>query len=390
MKVSFIQKMKTGLALLLLSTVMNTANAGALANDLQSLLVDAQAVDTQLVGMTLTEATMCSDLNSVNSSMSGLINNIEAINAGLSAPLSVDVDSLQALDDLSAVVVSMAANSTDLSIDLTALNTTADMLAISNSMSAMLRLASDIGTMADRILEMADKILVMADNIGLMADRIIVTQQIQSQNLAITQSFILATQQNSILLVSVTDTATYNADFNAQTLTGNFLSFDIAATALTVFNMAREWSSIATDIDSLKAQVEATHLAIATASESNTMYVDAGSYAALADMSIMLSSVAIATQGLALATEVLSPITSDSRLSPSMDSILQLSADIGVMADRISEMADLILAMADNIGLTADQIIATQQLQSANYATTLGSVEATQSVAITVIAVNSL
>ena len=60
------------------------------------------------------------------------------------------------------------------------------------------------------------------------------------------------------------------------------------------------------------------------------------------------------------------------------------------MADRILEMGDLILAMADNIGLTADQIIATQQLQNANYGATLASVEAIQSIAVSVISVQNL
>ena len=45
--------------------------------------------------------------------------------------------------------------------------------------------------MADRILEMADRILVMSDNIGLMADRILITQQIQNDNVVLTQQNIL-------------------------------------------------------------------------------------------------------------------------------------------------------------------------------------------------------
>lgn len=264
------------------------------------------------------------------------------------------------------------------------------MLSISSGISAMLRLSSDIGIMADRILEMSDKILVMADNIGVMADRIIITQQLQSENLALTQATILATQNNSIALVSVSNTSAYNADFNSQTLTGNILAGDITATFLTTFNMASQWSAIATDVDSLKAQIEATHQVITTASTTNTMYIDVDNYTALADMNIMLNSIAIAAEGLALATEGMSPLTGDVTLNDSMGSILQLSTDIGIMADRILEMADLILAMADNIGMTADQIIATQQLQSSNYAATLASVEATQGIAITIIAVNSL
>jgi len=396
MKHSIMQKVKAYLSLLLLSALTNTAFANnpastsPLASDLQSLLSETEAVNTQLAGITLTENNMCSELLSAHQSVEALINSIETINANLTTPVSVDNDSMQALDDISAVIVTMAANSTALSSDLTALGGTTDMLAISDGLSAMLRLSDDIGTMANRILEMADKILLMADNIGAMADRIILTQQIQSENLALTQASILATQQNSLTLVSVIDTSTYTADFNAQTWTGNLLAADMSTTWLTQFNMAREWASLATDVESLLAQVKATHEVISAAAATNTLYLDVDSYTALTDMSIMVNTMSVAMEGLALATESLSYTTGDVTLSDSMSSILQLSTDIGVMANRILEMADLILAMADNIGLTADQIIVTQQLQSTNYAATLASVETTQQIAISIIAINSL
>lgn len=386
---NFIKQKIVILGVICITTFGGTASA-ALNTELQSVLIEAQSVNTQISAITLNADNMCSELKQAHDSANTLITQIENVTAGINAAFSVDVESLQSLDDISNVFVNMSSASTALSLNITALNSTTDMLRISNAMSSMLRLSDDIGTMADRILEMSNKILLMADNIGLMADRIITTQQIQSANLALTQSSILATQQNLLALVSVVNSSDYNSEFESQTLTGNLLSFDIAATALTIFNMSREWSSIASDVDALKLQIETSHAAIKTASEANTVYIDIDSYAQLADMSIMVNSVAIATQGLALVTQGLSPITSDAKLTDSMASVLQLSADIGVMADRILEMADLILAMSDNIGLTADQIIATQQLQSANYVTTLASVEATQSIAISIIAVNSL
>ena len=390
MNKSILQKANLLFCLVMLSLFASSINASALSTDLQNLLLEAKAVNTQINGTTLTSENLCSELLSINKASNTLIDNIESVTAGLNTPLSIDVDSLQAIDDLSVEFKSMASNSTALSLNLSAINSVTEMLAISNGLSAMLRLADDIGTMADRILEMSDKILLMADNIGLMADRIITTQQIQSDNLVLTQSSILATQTNAIALVSVVDSSVYNNDFESQTATGNLLSIDIAATLLTQLNMAWQWANIASDIDSLKVQIETTHAAIKNVSLNNTIYADAESFAALADMSIMVSSIAIATQGLAIATEALSYTTSDSRLEPSMESILKLSADIGVMAGRILEMGDLILAMADNIGLTADQIVAAQVIQNTNYAATLASVEATQSTAITIIAINSL
>jgi hypothetical protein len=64
--------------------------------------------------------------------------------------------------------------------------------------------------------------------------------------------------------------------------------------------------------------------------------------------------------------------------SAGLNSILQLSQDIGSMADRILEMADRILIMADNIGLMADRIITTQMIQNQNIALTQSSILLTQ------------
>ena len=57
-----------------------------------------------------------------------------------------------------------------------------------NSQNSMLRLSDDIGAMADRINQMADKINVMAD-------KIVKTQEIQSQNLKVTEENILKAQK---------------------------------------------------------------------------------------------------------------------------------------------------------------------------------------------------
>ncbi len=64
--------------------------------------------------------------------------------------------------------------------------------------------------------------------------------------------------------------------------------------------------------------------------------------------------------------------------SAGLNAILQLSQDIGAMADRILEMADRILIMADNIGLMADRIITTQVIQNQNIALTQSSILLTQ------------
>jgi len=62
--------------------------------------------------------------------------------------------------------------------------------------NAMLRLSDDIGKMADRIGEMADRIVATEIQIGIMADRILETQRLQNQNVALTQANLLKAQEN--------------------------------------------------------------------------------------------------------------------------------------------------------------------------------------------------
>ncbi|QOR60963.1 hypothetical protein ACM66Z_05750 [Sulfurovum sp. ST-21] len=62
--------------------------------------------------------------------------------------------------------------------------------------NAMLRLSDDIGKMADRIGEMADRIVATELQIGIMADRILETQKLQNENIALTQANILKAQEN--------------------------------------------------------------------------------------------------------------------------------------------------------------------------------------------------
>jgi len=109
---------------------------------------------------------------------------------------------------LSEVIASSSALSDSTTLSKGVLKNSEDLLALSESLlsagevaniayvEAMLKLSDDILEMADKIGEMADRILVIADDIGDMADRILVTQEIQSENLALTQSNILEAQKN--------------------------------------------------------------------------------------------------------------------------------------------------------------------------------------------------
>ena len=163
------------IGLVVLPLMTTTAHA-ALATDLQSLATQASSINTQMSVMSLNADNSCSELSSVIASVESFTASIESVSANLTAPLSMDVDSLNALDSLSVSSAGIAAFLPLFSTDITAISTVIDQADIQASLDAMLKLSDDIGVMADRILEMADLILAMADNIGLAADQIIATQ----------------------------------------------------------------------------------------------------------------------------------------------------------------------------------------------------------------------
>ena len=121
----------------------------------------------------------------------------------------------------------------------------------------------------------------------------------------------------------------------------------------------------------------------------STMSTSAASLTNLVDISVMLSSLQTAVDGYAIAISGLRAITSTPTLLSSMSSTLQLSADIGVMANRILEMANQLLAMADNIGAQADQIVLTQHAVNDFIALTQARVLAIQELSISLIALRS-
>ena len=120
------------------------------------------------------------------------------------------------------------------------------------------------------------------------------------------------------------------------------------------------------------------------------MDVSATTLIELGNLALMLESLATAVDGYVIAIGGLAAITSDPTLYDSMKSMLTLSADIGVMANRILEMGDQILVMSDNIGLQADQILATQAAMNVNVATTQAAILGAQDFAIGLIAARDL
>jgi hypothetical protein len=362
----------------------------SLATDLQGLNTQAVALKNTLTAIQLSASSVCGPLVQANQQARSLVNSITVFDASLAAPLHLDADTLTALDQLSTTGLGIANEALRLSTDLNALSSTAQALTIKDGIVSMLQLSDDIGSMADRIGEMSDKILVMSDNIGTMADRIIQTQQLQNQNVALTTQSILQTQTNALALVSVIEDSSYNVSFTSVIDNGNLLAARMAAVVLNPLTMKDQLASVALDVRNFLGQVQTVHDTVARDAAHNTMYVSATAMVQLANMPLMLKSLGTAVDGYVIAIDGLKATTSDPNLSASLKSMLQLSADIGLMSNRILEMADQILVMADNIGLQADQILATQQAMNVNVATVQTSILGAQTFSVSTIAARGL
>ena len=387
-----IRNLAAPLLMLMVLLFSHTASAAkaSLLTDLQDLNSQASALKTELAGINLSADSVCGPLVNANQSARDLVNSISSINDSLAAPLSVDDDVLTSLDDLFVSGLGIANEALRLSVDLNALSTTAQAITLKDGIVAMLQLSNDIGTMADRIGEMADNVLVMSDNIGLMVDRILLTQELQNQNVALTMDSILQTQTNALTLVSVVEDATYDLSFATLITEGSLLASRMQTVVLAPRTMDDQLAAIATDVRNFLNDVSLTNDAISADAAANTMVISADAMMQLGNMSLMLTSLATAIDGYVVAVSGLEAYTSDPNLTDSLQSMLQLSADIGVMANRILEMADLILVMADNIGLQADQILLTQQAMNINIATTQAAILAAQEMSIGLIVARSL
>jgi hypothetical protein len=358
--------------------------------DLQALVAEAGSLHSQLAATELSADAICAPLVSADQTARAMVESMESVLNGLSAPITIDDGLLTALEDLSIATVQIADEDVRLATALGLLAPSLDALSIKDGLTAMLQLSDDIGTMADRIGEMADKILVMADNIGIMADRILLTQEIQSQNLALTQASLLQSQTNMLSLVSVVETASYDLDIQSLIVQGELLAAELAATVFSPLTIKYQLAAAAADVQDFLAQVKAMEETVRLASTTQTMSVDASTLTGLVNLSIMATSLSTVLDGYNLAISSMESLISSRNLDASLASMLAMSADIGMLADSILEMADLILVMADNIGLVADQIIVSQDLQSGYLAITQASILATQEMAVGLIVARSL
>ncbi len=364
------------------------AQAG-LATDLQALNTQALALKSYMTSTDPAASDACARLVEADRMARTIIDGIAAVDQGLTAGIQLDSSTLDELDALSGNNLGLANEALGLSA-LYTLWTTADAFTIKDGITAMLQLSDDIGTMADRIGEMADKILVMSDNIRIMADRILVTQQLQSQNLEVTTNTLLATQTNALQLVAVIEDSSYNASFDSLIANGGLLAARMSAVVFNPLTLDQQLAAVATDVRTFLDQIKAVNGTIETDGANMTLVQTADALTKLTSTAAMLNGLSTALDGYVIALGGVQAVTSSTRLKPSLKSMLQLSADIGSMANRILEMADQILAMADNIGMQADQILATQAAMNGSVATTQSSILGAQTAVVGIIVARNL
>lgn len=361
-----------------------------LTTDIQALVAQGNDVNIQLSAMSLSLDTSCADLGAAIASVESFNASIDSVSSGLTAPLTLDDDSLTALGDLSIVSAGIASVLPVLSGDISSMSTSSDLADIDASLTAMLALSDDIGTMAGRILEMADNILVMADNIGLMADRIILTQEIQSTNLALAQAFILSTQENMILLSVTVDTSGYNLPVSDLVNTGDALSLDMNNTTLTETNMNIELADLETRVNDYLNSTLLVSKFIDNDSLFASSNINGDTLTMLGDLSIINASLADSINRFSVTIDAIASTTDVAVLNDSVYSMLRLAADISLMGNRIVEMGDNIIIMADNIGLITVNIVDTQTIQQSNLDLTQTNLTTAQINIVTVISAFAL
>ena len=391
-----ITTLRQGMATLFIAvatiTLLSAPARADVATDLQALNTQATALQSYLEGVQLNadSTPLCGPLVQADNMARDMVNSITAVDESLAAPLQLDADVLGGIEGLSNTTLSLANEALRLSVDLQSLSTAVDMITLKDALAAMLQLSTDIGSMADRIGEMADNILVMSDNIGLMADRILLTQELQNQNVELTINSILQTQTNTLALVSVVEDSSYDVDFARLISEGELLAARMSAVAFSPWTLDDQLAAVRDDVKVFLAELQSVQDALVNDSTMNTLDISYDALIQLGNLSLMLTSLAGAVDGYVIAIEGLQAFTSSATLADAMHSMLMMSADIGILSNTILQMADNILVMSDNIGMQADQIVLTQQTMNLNVATTQTAILGAQQMAIGMIAARNL
>lgn len=379
------KKFLTVAAVLVSSLIFVVPVQADFSTDLQGLVTQGTSLKSSLNEITVSSGAVCTRLGTLNGSIENYLNMVQGVYSQLSVPILLTDTDLTNLQDLSGIATSLAADSVRLSLELRTLEGVADIFEYRAALSAMLELSSDIGTMADRILEMADRILVMATNIGVMADRILATQQLQNANIALTQSSLLATQRNMVALSGSISTIGYNLSLGLLLNDTNLQISEMNGVTLTTSNVATQLGYFGAKTALLLTRTVALYTLVSKDSQNLSHYINGDTLSLISDLTAAQKAFALVLEQYAATINQIAPLTQTPVLSDATRSMLQLTADINTMSRRILEMNDKITVMADNIGLMAGRIVETQNLQQTNIELTQNSILTAQNLMLTTI-----
>ena len=167
-------------------------------------------------------------------------------------------------------------------------------------------------------------------------------------------------------------------DLNQLVLDGNNLVASMESVTLTSLTMATQLTSLENSVQTYLNSVGDLYKTVSASTDNTTMSLTNEMLVPLQTLGTITASLTQSLMALSGQMVVLAPATTLTTLDASLSSMLRLSDDIGVMADRILEMSDQILIMADNIGIMADRILATQVIQSDNLVVLVDASLATQ------------
>ncbi len=176
---------------------------------LDSLVAEGNLLVAKMTLIELNPWNMASELADTKADVNAYMLQVQQFQAILDVDLAqstmyINSDSLNSLVNLSIIMSSMGILMDSYGIMIEASKVVTAQGTLLDAMGSLLNLSADIGQMSNSILEMADQILLMSDNIGLEADQIILTQELQSGNIATTQVSILNAQTLALGIIAST------------------------------------------------------------------------------------------------------------------------------------------------------------------------------------------
>lgn len=169
------------------------------------------------------------------------------------------------------------------------------------------------------------------------------------------------------------DASTLAADIDVLTVQGNTLLATTSTTTLTTLTATSQLTVLADGYSNYLNDMQAIYSVLVNDTTGSITVTDELLQSLQA---LMATQAGLATASTGLTSQLV--VLANSSITNSFYAMLQLSNDIGTMADRIGEMSGQILVMADNIGIMADRILATQLIQGANLEMTYAAILETQ------------